>query len=323
MTSAAATPTGPPVANNGTCINSSTCAENFVCGFASANVTVGTCILSPIVCPMSPILTCLTSADCPTEFSLCAKSNDQFVCTGLGTPGTADECKQDSSSNGGLMSTVKYAGIAVGCVAALGLAFALVRWQRRRKRSGMPAEMFGEIDYGMTNRRSAPSVAKPVENYPFSSRPNAHGSDHAPPPAHDYGGYDNNQYYEEPIGYNNNKMHQDQYYGHDQYDNQYYGNHKEPGYGYDQQRGGGGGGGGGDGFYDNAGYDDYGHQGGHGAPHGHLSPVTSPSAVAKPVSPRHQNFDNYGPEPSEMDYGDHGYGHGHGGGQGGGHGGRY
>ncbi|KAF8936618.1 hypothetical protein BGZ58_003971 [Dissophora ornata] len=322
-TTASVTPTTVPVSSsNGTCVNSSTCSDGLICVQTSANATTGVCEKISTVCAMSPVTTCLTSADCPLAFSYCTLFNGQNMCTGMGVPGTSTACTD--SSSGGLMTTVKFAGIAVGAVAALGLAFALVRWQRRRQRSKMPAEMFGEIDYGMTDRSAA--APKAVESYPFSSRPNAHGSDHAPLPpsmAHDYNsGYDNNQYYEEPVGYHN-KMQQDQYYGHDQYDNQYNGNPKDGGGygggygGYDQHSGHGGGGhGGGDGFYDNAGYDDYGH---HGV--GHASPVASPAAVAQATSPRHQNFntmDNYGVEPTELDFGGHGQGHGggHGGGQG-------
>ncbi|KAI1316386.1 hypothetical protein EDD11_010028 [Mortierella claussenii] len=311
----------PPTGGaNDTCMNSLTCPTNYVCSASSANTTLGVCIFSSFVCQSSPPQTCQTSADCPLAFSLCKLYNGTNICTGMGIPGTANECKQPPGTSG-LMTTVKYAGIAVGCAAALGVAFALVRWQRRRQRSGIPAEMFGAIDYGMTDRSGS---SKPMESYPFSSRPNAHGGDHAPSPL-DYnnnsnsgggGGYDN--YYEEPVGYTNNmhsaKMQQDQYYDHDQYDHNQYGS-GGGGDGYGGHIGGYGGsahGGQGDGFYDNAGYDDYQHQ-----------HPTSPAPVARAVSPRHQfnAMDNYGAEPSELDFG--GHGHGHGNGHGGYGGGRY
>jgi len=195
---------------------------------------------------------------------------------------------------------IKIAGIAVGSVAALAVVFAMVRWQRRRQRAKMPADMFGEVDYGMTDRHSgAPSAAKAAplsEPYPFSSRPHAHGSDR---PAKGMGGggggggYDD-QYYEEPIAYNGHAK--DQYHGHDNY-------------GYDQHSGHGGHGDGG--FYDNAQYDDYNQ---HPQSH-HLSPVAAPERA---VSPHHYN--NYAAEPTELDFGGHG---GHGGHGGGGYGGRY
>ncbi|KAG0366269.1 hypothetical protein BGZ54_005594 [Gamsiella multidivaricata] len=251
------------------------------------------------VCAAQPLQPCVTSADClNVAFSYCAVFNGSNVCTGTGIPGTDNECQQPAD-NSSVMSTLKFAGIAVGSVAALGVAFALVRWQRRRQRSKMPAEMFGEMDYG---------APKAVESYPFSSRPNAHGNDHAPSPPGFNDGYDNhNQYYEEPVGYTNNmhagKMHQDQYHGHDQYDNnQYYGNgQKDDGYGYSQH-----GGQTNDGYYDNTGYDEY-----------PQHPIASPAA-ARAASPRHQNFnamDGYGAEPSELDFGGHGHGQvaGHGG----------
>lgn len=292
---AAPTATGVPLPTDGTCVNTSGCAAfpNTVCGYATANATTGTCIASPAVCPMSPIRTCVTHADCPTEFSYCTENGGQMICTGLGRPGTDTECK---SKDGGIATTLKYAGIAVGCVAALGILFAGVRWQKRRQRSkGIPADMFGEVDYGMTDR--APSKAT-EQNYPFSSRPNAHGNDVAPTPPGFDNGYDNNQYYEEPVGYSHN--HNNNGYGHDQFDNgQYYGNQKD-GYGYDQQQHHGGGG---DGFYNNAGYDDY---------QQHPQGLTSPAAAARVASPR-QNFDHYGAEPSELDFGGHHGGSAHGG----------
>ncbi|KAG9319183.1 hypothetical protein KVV02_005866 [Mortierella alpina] len=303
---AAPTATGVPPPTDGSCINSSQCTalSGTICGYASANATLGSCIPGNAVCPMSPVTTCTTHADCPTEFSFCTENGGQMVCTGLGRPGTATECKPKDA---GIATTLKYAGIAVGCVAALGIVFAGVRWQKRRQRSkGIPADMFGEVDYGMTDR--APSKAA-EQNYPFSSRPNAHGSDVAPTPPGFDNGYDSNQYYEEPIGYNNH--HNNNGYGHDQYDNgQYYGNQKD-GYGYDQQQQHHGGGG--DGFYNNAGYDDY---------QQHPQGIASPAAAARVASPR-QNFDQYGAEPSELDFGGHHGGSAHGGGGGGHAGGGY
>ncbi|KAF9564214.1 hypothetical protein EC968_004608 [Mortierella alpina] len=292
----APTATGLPLPTDGSCVSTAGCAAlpGTICGYTSANATVGSCIEAKAVCPMSPVMTCATHADCPTEFSYCTANGGQMVCTGLGRPGTDTECKDTKDS--GITTTLKYAGIAVGCVAALGIVFAGVRWQKRRQRSkGIPADMFGEVDYGMTDR--APSKAA-EQNYPFSSRPNAHGSDVAPTPPGFDNGYDNNQYYEEPVGYNNH--HNNNGYGHDQYDNgQYYGNQKD-GYGYDQQQHHGGGG---DGFYNNAGYDDY---------QQHPQGIASPAAAARVASPR-QNFDQYGAEPSELDFGGHHGGSAHGG----------
>ncbi|KAF9900995.1 hypothetical protein BX616_002423 [Lobosporangium transversale] len=277
----------PIPSNSDTCVNSSTCAEGLVC--AATNGTAGTCQQFAYVCQSSPALTCVTSADCPLAFSLCTDVEGQRICAGRGIPGTTNECKDPKDSS--LQNTLKYAGIAVGSVAAFAVVFALVRWKRRRQRSGVPAEMFGEVDYGMADRNGS---SKPVENYPFSSRPNAHGSDYAPSPF-DYNGgggggggggrgYDD-QYYAEPVGYNNmhsGKVRQDQYYGHNQYDNNQYSG------GYDHRN---------DGFYDHGGYDGYQHH------------PTSPAPVARTTSSRHQNsntMDNYGAEPSELDFGGHG-----------------
>ncbi|KAG0291276.1 hypothetical protein BGZ96_005313 [Linnemannia gamsii] len=254
------------------------------------------------ICMASPPLLCTKNADCNTAYSFCQNNNGTMMCIGLGTPGSSDYCPDQTltpKTDGGdssLTPTIKYAGIAVGCVAALGLLFAGVRWQRRRQRSKVPENMFGEIDYGMTDR-SAPKSAE--QTYPFSSRPHAHGSDHSSSAPHDNGGYDN-QYYDD--GYQ-----KDQYYGNDQYNsnNQYYGNQQDN-YGHDHHSGHGGQGG----FYDNADYNDYPQNG------GHQSPIATPVAAVR--SPR-QN--NYGAEPSELDYGGHGgnggYGHGGHGGQGG------
>ncbi|KAF9150861.1 hypothetical protein BG015_007316 [Linnemannia schmuckeri] len=298
-------PIAPPVSTatggvvGAPCANSDACG-GLLCALTPTSATAGTCQPMPQnICHAQPPQTCTKSSDCGVAYSYCMDNKGTMMCVGLGTPGAADYCpnvspggNDDSES---LTPTIKYAGIAVGCVAALGLLFAGVRWQRRRQRSKVPENMFGEIDYGMTDR-SAPKSAE--QNYPFSSRPHAHGSDHAPSPPHD-NGYDN-QYYDD--GYQ-----KDQYYGNDQYNNnnQYYGNQQDN-YGYDHHSGHGGQGG----FYDNVDYNDYPQNG------GHHSPIATPAAAVR--SPR-QN--NYGAEPSELDYGGHGgnggYGHGGHGGQGG------
>ncbi|KAF9185887.1 hypothetical protein BGZ51_002348 [Haplosporangium sp. Z 767] len=290
-TSASAAPSAStvPPPTDGSCVNSSTCADGLICALTATNGTTGTCIpmrQDQKICISNPVRTCITSADCTAEFSMCAPDNGQMVCAGNGNPGTPSACNPDKISEGGsgVTTTLKYAGIAVGSVAALAVVFALVRWKRRQQRPKAPTNMYGEVDYGMTDR--PPKSAE--QNYPFSSRPNAHGSDNAPlPPNMDYG-YDNNQYYEEPVGYTNNK---DQYYGQDQY----YGNNKNGGYGYDQHGGQGG-------FYDNAGYDDY-----------QQHPVTSPAAAARSPRQNYNNMDNYGMDQ----HSDVGYHHGGQGGHGG------
>ncbi|KAG9066152.1 hypothetical protein KI688_001371 [Linnemannia hyalina] len=295
------TPIAPPVPTGtggvigAACTNSDACG-GLLCALTPDSPAAGTCQAMPRnVCRADPAQNCTTSADCNTAYSFCMNNNGAMVCVGLGTPSAADYCPNNTSNNnsgsGSLAPTIKYAGIAVGCVAALGLLFAGVRWQRHRQRSKVPENMFGEIDYGMTDR-SAPKSAE--QTYPFSSRPHAHGSDHAPSPPHD-NGYDN-QYYDD--GYQ-----KDQYYGNDQYNNnsQYYGNQQDN-YGYDHHSGHGGQGGG---FYDNVDYPQNG---------GHHSPIASPAAAVR--SPRQNNF---AAEPSELDYGggNGGYGHGGHGGQGG------
>ncbi|KAF9096087.1 hypothetical protein BGX23_012003 [Mortierella sp. AD031] len=308
-------PTGTGGVLGASCVNSSTCGA-FFCAYTPTNTTGGTCQVldqSAKVCTSNPLKACSTSADCDTAFSLCgavSQNTPGTFCLGFGTPETTTWCPdaektKNENEGGSLTNTIKYAGIAVGGVAALGLAFALVRWQRRRQRSKVPDNMFGEIDYGMTDR-SAPKSAE--QNYPFSSRPHAHGSEHAHGGS-DHGGYDNNQYYDDG-GYQ-----KDQYYGNDQYNNnQYYGNQQDN-YGYDHHSGHGGQGQGG--FYDNADYNDYNQQGGGG----HHSPIATPAAAVR--SPR-QN--GYGAEPSELDYGGHGGnggGNGGNGGYGGNHGGHH
>ncbi|KAG0258643.1 hypothetical protein BG011_003169 [Mortierella polycephala] len=288
-TAAAPTTSATPPLTDGACVNSSTCADGLICALAATNGTTGTCIpmrQDQRICISNPVRTCITSADCNAEFSMCARDNGQMVCAGNGNPGTPSACDPSKASqgDGGVASTLKYAGIGVGSVAALAVAFALVRWQRRSQRSKTSANMFEEVDYGMTDR--PPKSAE--QNYPFSSRPNAHGNDNAPSPHNMDYGYDNNQYYEEPIGYTNNK---DQYYGQDQY----YGNNKDGGYGYDQRGGQGE-------FYNNAGYDNY-----------QQHPVTSPAMAARSPRQNYNNMDNYGADQhSDMGYHHEGQG-GHGG----------
>ncbi|KAG0243309.1 hypothetical protein BGX31_010902 [Mortierella sp. GBA43] len=303
---AGSTNTTLPPGGSTACVNSSTCPQNYLCALGSTGATAGTCVPTPgKVCALMPIQTCTTSSDCPIAFSLCIADEGQMICAGLGNPGTDTECKQDTNGNqsgnssssdgsGGLVKTATYAGIAVGSVAALAVLFALVRWQRRRQRSQRPDDMFPELDYGGGSSK--------VESYPFSNRANAHGSDVAPLPPHatnynnnnNSNNSNNNQYYEEPVGYSGSGGHQqDQYYN-----GQYY---KEGGYGnggYDSRHG--------DGYYDNGGYQ----QGG-----GH--PMSPPAAARSP----RQNYDNYGPEGSEQDFG-HGSAHG-GQGYGGGYGRQY
>ncbi|KAG0076231.1 hypothetical protein BGZ92_002510, partial [Podila epicladia] len=249
-----------------TCNSSGDCPANHICMLLTSTAVSGTCQPlkeNQLVCPANPTQPCNSHADCRTpEYSYCAtdSTTKQNVCTGFGRPGSDTECKNGTtgtgngkSSNGNVGKTLMYAGIAVGGIALLGIVFALVRWQRRRQRSKMPASMFGDMDYG----------------YPFSSRPNAQEDNY---------NYDDN-YYETPGGYNNN-MHpmtgmaggakmNDQYYdqgqGQDQYyDDQYYakeGYNNNNNNGYDQN--GQYVGNGQDGFYDTqnmqaaAGYDNY------------------------------------------------------------------
>ncbi|KAG0026001.1 hypothetical protein BGZ81_006692 [Podila clonocystis] len=269
-----------------TCNSSGDCPANYICRLLNNTSVSGTCQAlntDQLVCPASPTLPCNTHADCKTpEFSYCAmdSTTKQNVCTGFGRPGTATECKNGTTGTGGSSSgnvgkTLMYAGIAVGGIALLGIVFALVRWQRRRQRSKMPKSMFGDMDYGVSNRRSAGLGASSAaaggggggggDQYPFSSRPHAQEDNY---------NYDDN-YYESPGGYNNN-MHpmtgmaggakaNDPYYsqgqGQDQYyDDQYY---AKEGYnnGYDQN--GQYASNGQEGFYDTqnmqagAGYDNY------------------------------------------------------------------
>ncbi|KAG0318703.1 hypothetical protein BG000_004096, partial [Podila horticola] len=272
-----------------TCNSSGDCPANYICMLLNNTSVSGTCqalTSNQMVCPASPARPCNVHADCKTpDFSYCAldKATQQNVCTGFGRPGDATECKNGttgtgggSSSNDNVGKTLMYAGIAVGGIALLGIVFAVVRWQRRRQRSTMPQSMFGEMDYGVSNRRSAGLGASSAaaggggsgggDQYPFSSRPHAQEDNY---------NYDDN-YYESPGGYNNN-MHpmtgmaggakmNDPYYGQGQgqdqyYDDQYYAKEGFNNNGYDQN--GQYVGNGQDGFYDTqnmqagAGYDNY------------------------------------------------------------------
>ncbi|GJJ68863.1 hypothetical protein EMPS_01209 [Entomortierella parvispora] len=249
----------------------------------------------------------------------------------------------DKSSN--LTKTLEYAGIGLGCVVVLALSFFLVRWKRNRSRSKMPD--FDQIDYGMSNRRrSEPRSSLGAANalsggartseqaYPFSNRPHAGINTAA---ADDQDVYYDDQYYQDPnMAYSQN-MHpmtgmaggaamKDPYHnGHDQYDPNSY---DQNGYAYDQayyketygdydQHGnyvgtdaGAGG------FYDHSGYGDYGHQ---PVDHSHVpqaesvvsgesTAVSAPAAAAR--QPRHRDYaaDQYGVEPSELDFGGSGHG---------------
>ncbi|KAG0050901.1 hypothetical protein BGZ83_004300 [Gryganskiella cystojenkinii] len=279
----------PPMGGTFTnCTNSGVCGGG-LCARNWANATVSICVTLPAsnkICQGPSAAPCNSDLDCNDGlYTMCALYNGAKTCAGLGE---FQSCNTDPQTNN-LTATIKYAGIAVGSVAALAIVFAMVRWQRRRQRSKMPADMFGEVNYGMTDRSSAPPVSKAAalsEPYPFSSRPHAHGSDRSHQDnysnhGHGGGGYDD-QYYEEPVGYN---AHGGGGYGHDQYDN--HGGHH----------------GGDDGFYDNqGGYDDYNHHPGQS----HLSPVSMPARTASPH--HYNNNDDYG---------------GHGGQGGGGYGGRY
>ncbi|KAF9584807.1 hypothetical protein BGW38_005122 [Lunasporangiospora selenospora] len=293
-TSQGVLPTNNPVppTNNGTCTSSTQCPQGQLCAFPAAN-SPATCQTVPsLLCEASPSVRCTTSAECTSiEYSYCATDNTGSFCVGIGTPGTATECKKNkgSADNSGLSSTIKYAGIGVGAVAALGMAFALVRWQRRRQRTKRAADMFSEIDYGMTDR--TPKVAlSQDQGYSFAARENAHGSEPS--------GYDNNHYGDN--GYN-------QGYG----NNNYYDN---------QQNGYGGGGGNGGGYYDNQGYDDYQHQ---QYPQAVARGMSTRRAYGPGGGPGEYHADQYGAEPSEVGYGHRQNGHGAGHGGHGGYGGQY
>ncbi|KAG0323099.1 hypothetical protein BGZ99_002938 [Dissophora globulifera] len=213
------------------------------------------------LCASNPVVSCVSHSDCTTpEYSYCGLDNasGNHICSGLGRPGTPTECgatPAGGGSGGGsnLTTTIKYAGIAVGVVALLGIVFALFRWRRNKDRSNMPD--FSAIDYGMTNRRSEPrpsvgattaAAAAGEQTYPFSNRPHAQGA----AATGDQDGYYDDQYYDD--SYAQQDMHpmtgmaagaaKDQGYynqGYDQY-NQAYGQqaYAQQGYGqqgYDQQ----------------------------------------------------------------------------------------
>ncbi|KAG0339874.1 hypothetical protein BG004_006641, partial [Podila humilis] len=273
------------------CMSSAKCGVNEICRLLTNTAITGTC--QPLtaeqrVCPAATAQDCTSHTDCnDPQYSFCLTQQGQpNMCVGFGRPGTATECKNGTSAGNGdgkgsggdssVTKTLTYAGIAVGAIAVLGILFALVRWQRRRQRAKMPKSMFGDMDYGVSNRRSAGAGgasaaagagASSASQYPFSSRHNAQEDNNY--------NYDDN-YYESPSnggGYSTN-MHpmtgmgggakmQDQYYQQDQYyDDQYYS--KEGYNGYDQNGGAQDGG-----FYDMqnmqgagvaAGYDNYNQQ---------------------------------------------------------------
>ncbi|KAF9965036.1 hypothetical protein BGZ70_005528, partial [Mortierella alpina] len=297
-----------------------------------------------------------SSAQCnDPAYSYCVAPDEQNplnkICTGLGMPGTSTQCSANGNaggSNGGsgnnnsLTNTLKYAGIAVGSVALLGIIFALVRWQRNKRRSTIPD--FAEIDYGMSNRhRSSAGAAAAVsgggggaeQSYPFSNRPNAAtagaGAGAAAAGTHDQDGFYDDQYYDDQYaqnmhpmagmaagGLNKQQASQDQYY--DQYaqnnhydpqqqayDEQYYKEAAAYG-GYDQH-----GNYVGDGTYydNNAAYGDYGTQQQQQYGAAQVVPSTGAEyAVTSPTSPLDAHLranagtvNQYGVEPSELDFG--------------------
>ncbi|KAG0083883.1 hypothetical protein BGZ93_001868 [Podila epicladia] len=293
-TSLSALPTGPATTAPTTCRSTADCVGGTLCQLTVSGSTNGTCgAPAKYYCKASTPQVCTAISECTNPaYSTCMDDPEpgakRKVCVGLGDP-VLSPCPQDDpkagggGSGGNITQTLMYAGIGVGSVAAFAIVFALVRWQRRRQRSKMPENMFGEVDYGMTDRSSTKA-----EPYAFSSRAAAQGSDN----------YEDNYYQGGGGGggggggYHKDQYYDDQNYGHDGYGN-------GGGYGH-------GGHGHNDGYYDNSGYDDY----------------NQPAAPARAMSPRGGDYqmDHYGAEPSEMDYGGHGHGHG---GQGGGGYGRY
>ncbi|KAF9187140.1 hypothetical protein BGZ51_001522 [Haplosporangium sp. Z 767] len=252
------TSTAPPPLATVTCMSTSQCAVNQLCALQSNQAATGICqTMVGKLCLSNPVVKCQTNADCnDPAFSYCytEESTGEKTCAGLGRPGTKTECNGQNnpvtptpkSSNDTVTTTLKYAGIAVGSVALLGIIFALVRWQRNKNRSKVPE--FAEIDYGMSTRhrshRSEPrssigaaavgagvgagagAAAATEQPYPFSSRPHAGGI-----PAQD--GYYDDQYYDDQYAQNmhpmagmagGNTFKEQQYYGHynDGYDQQAY-----------------------------------------------------------------------------------------------------
>ncbi|KAF9280788.1 hypothetical protein BGZ68_007015 [Mortierella alpina] len=334
-------------------MSSSQCGANQLCAYQSQGAITGYCqAMVGSLCRSNPAIPCESSAQCNNPaFSYCVAPNVQEplnkICTGLGMPGTDTQCNANGttggpssgSGNSSLTNTLKYAGIAVGSVALLGIIFALVRWQRNKRRSTIPD--FSEIDYGMSNRhRSSAGAAAVVggsgaagggaeQSYPFSNRPNAATTGAA---AGDQDGFYDDQYYDDQYAQNMHPMagmaaggikQQDQYYdqygsnnhydqqqqGYTQqaYDEQYYKEAAAYG-GYDQQ-----GNYVGDGTYydNNAAYGDYGAQ--QQQQYGAAQVVPSTGAdygVTSPTSPLDAHLranggavNQYGVEPSELDFG--------------------
>jgi len=192
---------------------------------------------------------------------------------------------------------------------------------------------------GAANALSGGGGRASEQTYPFSSRPHAGINTAA---ADDQDVYYDDQYYADPnMAYSQN-MHpmagmaggaavKDPYYtGHDQYDPNSY---DQNGYAYDQayyketygdydQHGnyiGADAGAGAGGFYDNSGYGDYSQQPlehshlpqGEDVAHGESTAVSTPATAAvRGLSPRHRDYaaDQYGVEPSELDFGGSGHG---------------
>ncbi|KAG0035766.1 hypothetical protein BGZ81_000059 [Podila clonocystis] len=296
-TPSSALPSGPATTAPASCMSTSDCPQGqpnlSFCQLAVSGAPAGICGPPPsgnYYCKASTPQVCTATIDCKDpRYSKCANDPDvagRMVCVGLGDP-TLSPCTQEAPKSGGgsgnITQTLTYAGIGVGSVAAFAVVFALVRWQRRRQRSKMPENMFGEVDYGMTDRSSTKA-----EPYAFTGRAAAQGSENYEDNYYQGGGGGGG-------GYNKDQYYDDQNYGHDGYGN-------GGGYGH-------GGHGHNDGYYDNSGYDDY-------------NQPAAPARAMSPRGGDYQ-MDHYGAEPSEMDYGGHGHGHGGQGGHGGGGYGRY
>ncbi|KAG9323895.1 hypothetical protein KVV02_006261 [Mortierella alpina] len=359
VTTTSTVPSAAPTSTlNTPCMSSSQCGENQLCAYQSQGAITGYCqAMVDSLCRSNPVIPCQSSAQCNSPaYSYCvapdAKDPLNKICTGLGMPGTDTQCgapgtsggsSGGSGNNSSLTNTLKYAGIAVGSVALLGIIFAVVRWQRNKRRSTIPD--FAEIDYGMSNRhRSSAGAAAVVsgsggaeQSYPFSNRPNAATTGAAAGGAgatNDQDGFYDDQYYDDQYAQNMHPMagmaagglhkqqaSQDQYY--DQYaqnnhydpqqqayDEQYYKEAAAYG-GYDQH-----GNYVGDGTYydNNAAYGDYGtqqqqQQQQYGA--SQVVPSTGAEyAVTSPTSPLDAHLranggavNQYGVEPSELDFG--------------------
>ncbi|KAF9979079.1 hypothetical protein BGZ73_006316 [Actinomortierella ambigua] len=346
------------------CFYTTDCITTQLCAWSNNR---GICQDIPeTICPSEPRKMCSSHADCDgVSFSYCLRDNGgQMICAGLGATGNTTECltriSKPKDENGGTSNVLMYAGIGVGSVAALAILFALVRWQRRRKRSRMPASMFGDVDYGMSNRVSAPrpstgnansggNAGSADKEYPFTGRPNAQGS------TGNNNNYDD-QYYDDGYAQNmhpmagmaGGKVGDAGYYDQQGYDNNHYDPNYDQGYynqGYDQgyNNAGGYNNNGGDGYNQGAGYnnnaggfydDTYntaGNQAGYNQYDAKTGGPTSPIAAVPPAHQRQgydqgaygaNGGDQYGVEPSELDFGGHNKGsHNpqYGGGQGYGH----